>query len=215
MERVSECTTISEYGAYSVETRNGMEAETATVAGENPLKAEHHDLYEQFSPLVGSLMRRYGSTPELRKDLQGEIYCQFRQLVDSYDLDRGIPIAAYLARMLSQRIFNYVRDYWRGENRYVHLEPELLEGVTFTGTVEVNGFEDELQAQEVLNALPAAIAALPHRQRLVLVWRYYEERSFEQIANELGIQPATARSLLRHAITSLRSRLTKQELAGF
>ena len=176
-----------------------------------PVAVRHQELFDQFQPLVGSLMRRYGTTAELRKDLQGEIYYQFRQLVDSYDLDRGIPITAYLTHMLSQRIFNYVRDYWRGESRYVHLEPEFLEG-TLAVDHSQTGHEEALQAQEVLDALPAAIAALPRRQRLVLVWRYYEERAFEDIAVDLGIQPATARSLLRHAITSLRARMAQQGL---
>jgi RNA polymerase sigma factor (sigma-70 family) len=157
-------------------------------------------------------MRRYGTTPELRKDLRGEIYYQFRLLVDSYDLERGIPIAAYLTHMLSQRVFNYVRDYWRGESRYVHLEPELLEGMLGGRSDVDRGCEDTLQAQEVLEALPAAIAALPHRQRLVLVWRYYDERPFEDIAVDLGIQPVTVRSLLRHAVNSLRNRMAQQGL---
>jgi len=178
------------------------------------LESERQELYEQFRPLVGTLMRRYGSTPELRKDLQGEIYYQFRQLVDSYDLERGIPIAAYLTRMLSQRIFNYVRDYWRGESRYVHLEPEVLEGILVSPPREHDGWDDALQAEDVLNALPSVIAGLPHRQRLVLVWRYYEERSFEEIAADLAIQPATARSLLRHAINSLRTRLAQQGISA-
>jgi RNA polymerase sigma factor (sigma-70 family) len=178
------------------------------------LESRQQELFEQFRPLVGSLMRRYGSTPELRKDLKGEIYYQFRQLVDSYDLDRGIPIAAYLTRMLSQRIFNYVRDYWRGESRYVHLEPEILEGTLSDDVCIQDGCAEALQAQEILNALPSVIAALPHRQRLVLVWRYYEERSFGDIAADLGVQPATARSLLRHAICSLRTRMSQQGLTG-
>jgi RNA polymerase sigma factor (sigma-70 family) len=157
-------------------------------------------------------MRRYGTTAELRKDLQGEIYYQFRQLVGSYDAERGIPLAAYLTHMLSQRVFNYVRNYWRGESRYVHLEPDLLEGMLGGRRDDLESSDDALQTQEVLAALPAAIAALPHRQRLVLVWRYYEERAFEQIAQDLGIQPATARSLLRHAINSLRVRMAQQGL---
>lgn len=212
MERAPECITPADLINDHFVSGPRMRSDAAEVTRACLPEAEKHELYEQFRPLVASLMRRYGSTPELRKDLQGEIYYQFFQLVDSYDLDRGIPIAAYLSRMLSQRIFNYVRDYWRGESRYVHLEPEVLEGTLQSGVDGQDGCEEALQAQEVLNALPSAIAALPHRQRLVLVWRYYEERSFAQIAADLAIQPATARSLLRHAITSLRGRLTQQGL---
>lgn len=177
---------------------------------ECPEQVDMAALYEQFQPLVRSLMGRYGRTPELRKDLTGEIYYQFCRLVSAYDAARGIPICAYLTHMLPQRIFNHVRDYWRGESRYVSYEQETMERV---GDGESGGEWDEaLVAEEVLNALPAAIGRLPHRQRLVVVWRYYEDRSFEQIAAQLEIKPATARSLLRHAITALRQRLAQQGL---
>jgi RNA polymerase sigma factor (sigma-70 family) len=185
---------VAPYGAIT-ELREVLHVETTS-----------QELFMQFRPLVASLLRRYGSTPELRKGLQGEIYRQFQLLVDNYDLDRGIPIAAYLTRMLSQRIFNYARDYWRGESRYIHVEPEVPEGAGVAGQGDPEG---ALQVQEVLSTLPSVIASLPHRQRLVLVWRYYEERSFEDIAFDLGIRPATARSLLRHAVISLRARMAR------
>ncbi|HEU4754896.1 MAG TPA: sigma-70 family RNA polymerase sigma factor, partial [Armatimonadota bacterium] len=67
----------------------------------------------------------------------------------------------------------------------------------------------ELSLEEVLRELPAAIARLPLRQRQVVIWRYYEGRSFEDIAEVLEIRPATARSILRHGLNNLRSRFAK------
>ena len=52
--------------------------------------------------------------------------------------------------------------------------------------------------------LPAAIESLPVRQRNVVIWRYFEERYFEEIADLLGVQLSTARSLLRHGLNNLR-----------
>lgn len=170
-----------------------------------PTWVDREALYQQFRPLVNSLLRRYGKTPELKQDLSGEIYYRFCRLVEAYDPSRGIPICAYVARMLSQSVFNYVRDYWRGESRLVQLpdEHQLEETI---GAVATPAYEDSLIAEELRSALPAAIARLPHRQRLVVVWRYYDNRSFEEIAEELQVKPATVRSLLRHGIAALRIR---------
>jgi RNA polymerase sigma factor (sigma-70 family) len=153
------------------------------------------------------LLARYGRTSELRQELPGEIYYQFCRLLDSYDLDRGIPLSAYLARMLPIRVFNFVQTYWRQQNRHVSLDSETLEAVLPDPADGKDSWAESLYTGQILNALPGAIAALPHRQRLVLVWRYYDERSFEEIANDLGIQPVTARSLLRYAIKTLRTRM--------
>lgn len=60
---------------------------------------------------------------------------------------------------------------------------------------------------ETRDEVLAALAALPYRQRAVVVLRYYEDLSEQQIADTLGCSPAAARSTLFRAMTSLRSQL--------
>ena len=50
-----------------------------------------------------------------------------------------------------------------------------------------------------------ALAALPARQRAVLVLRYYEQRSDEEIAAVLGIARVTVRSQAARALDKLRA----------
>lgn len=175
-------------------------------AGDCPTEIDREALYQQFQPLIAALIRRYGKDAELRLDLRGEIYYHFSCLVDAYDPQRGIPLVAYLTRMLSQRVFNYVRDYWRTEFRHQLTDVEFLEE-TNAGTTGPEDCLERMAAEEVTSALPAAIGLLPYRQRLVLVWRYYDGRSFAEIAEELQVKEATVRSLLRHGVNALRKRM--------
>ncbi len=48
---------------------------------------------------------------------------------------------------------------------------------------------------------------LPARQRAAVVLRYLEDRSYGDIAHILKVSEATARSLVRHALTALRDQL--------
>jgi RNA polymerase sigma-70 factor (sigma-E family) len=52
-----------------------------------------------------------------------------------------------------------------------------------------------------------ALATLPPRQRAVLVLRYYEDLSEQQIADAMGCRPGTVKSQASAALSSLRSRL--------
>jgi DNA-directed RNA polymerase specialized sigma24 family protein len=52
--------------------------------------------------------------------------------------------------------------------------------------------------------LPTALNNLPVRQQNVVIWRFYEKRSFEEIAALMGIQATSVRSLLRHSLNNLR-----------
>jgi RNA polymerase sigma factor (sigma-70 family) len=49
-----------------------------------------------------------------------------------------------------------------------------------------------------------ALGRLPHRQRVALVLRYYEDRPDAEIAELLGCWPATVRSLVRRGLAALR-----------
>jgi len=175
---------------------------------------DRDELYAEMAPLVQRLLYRYGKTPELRQDLEGEIYCRFCRLLENYDPDRGIPIRPYIVRMLQQTLFNYVRDYWRYESRVTHIEMEPGTEKSFPALVCEPDLVRQLMDEELLNALPSAIAQLPERQKIVLVWRFYDGIPFEEIAERLEIQPATARSLLRHALKALRRQIKVMGLLG-
>ena len=46
---------------------------------------------------------------------------------------------------------------------------------------------------------------LPPQQRAAVVLRYLEDRDYDEIADICGVTQATARSLVRHALTALRA----------
>ena len=170
-------------------------------------------LFVEFQPLVRRLIRQYGEDPELRQDLRGEIYYRFCVLLDAYDPTRGIPVRAYLVRTLTAAIYTFSRSQWRRQSREVSLEAasEVVEPV---GSPDPTlQWDRELMTREVLKALPAAIEKLPLRQRQVVIWRYYESRSFEEMAEALRVRPATARSLLRHGLNNLRKQVASAEMA--
>jgi RNA polymerase sigma factor (sigma-70 family) len=170
-------------------------------------------LFAEFQPLVRRLIRQYGEDPELRQDLVGEIYCRFRSLVEAYDPERGVPLRPYLVHTLPASVYTFTRSQWRRQQREVALETDggLVDGLPVTDPTPEWG--RQVLLQESLRELPRAIAALPLRQRQVVISRYYEALSFEEIALRMRVRPATARSLLRHGLNNLRRTLDIGEAA--
>jgi RNA polymerase sigma-70 factor (ECF subfamily) len=78
-------------------------------------------------------------------------------------------------------------------------EPEL-ERVVDPGAT---GAEAALQA-ETAARLRAAVAELPEEHRSVLLLRFFEEASLEEIASALGIPVGTVKSRLHHGLEKLR-----------
>jgi RNA polymerase sigma-70 factor (sigma-E family) len=59
-----------------------------------------------------------------------------------------------------------------------------------------------------------AVSALPPRQRAVLVLRYYEDLTEQQIADALGCRPGTVKSQASAALATLRARLDQPTRTG-
>ena len=181
----------------------------ATPAVEHPAftPAERDALYADFCPLIRKLIRRYGDSPELREDLEGEIFYRFCGLLDAYDPGRGVPLRPYLVRKLIAAVYTYARSHWRRQRQELLLE---LDSSDF----DVIGMEDPTPAgqrhlirEEIHEALARIMHRLPPRQRRVILYRYYEDCSYEEIAERMSITVATARSLARHGVNGLRRHL--------
>ncbi|HLJ57939.1 MAG TPA: sigma-70 family RNA polymerase sigma factor [Chthonomonadaceae bacterium] len=169
-------------------------------------------LFAEFQPLVQRLIRQYGDEPELREDLYGEIYCRFCALVRAYDPSRGIPLRPYLVHQLAYSVYSFVRRQWRRHKREISLEVESVSRAIPTSEDVSAKWDDAMMLQKVQAGLPHAISQLSQRQRQVVIWRYYESRSFDEIAERLNIRLATARSTLRHALKNMRRRLIEEQL---
>lgn len=98
---------------------------------------------------------------------------------------------------LRRSIVNAHRTRWRKHRRETPVADARVVPDRPSGT---DGVLDQL----VLDRLSKQ---LPHRQRAALVLRFYEDRSFAEIADVLNCAEASARSLVHRALADLRRRL--------
>jgi RNA polymerase sigma-70 factor (sigma-E family) len=100
--------------------------------------------------------------------------------------------AAYVNRML----INAATSIWRsGKHREV---PTATEDLPAPSVMDGSGPVVER------DALLGALRTLPTRHRAVLVLRYYEGLPDQEIAQILGVAPATVRSSAARGLTALR-----------
>lgn len=140
---------------------------------------------DDFQPLADSLLRRYGVTPDLRQDLRSEIHYRLRKLCRATAHPSEAPVREAVARCLARGIHEYVRSYWRPAAEPGPEPPDAARAA-------------------VRAALPVALARLPHRQRMAVVWHYFEGRAVAEIADWLETSPDRVSSLLQQAVVALR-----------
>ncbi len=108
-------------------------------------------------------------------------------------------IKFYLFRCLRRNI----RRLADREKRFQNLD--LQQAIEeFDKQSETPTFTDSSSESLLVLRLKAIIAALPRRQREVVMLRYYESFKVEEIAVLMGISEKTVRNTLFNAMTSLR-----------
>jgi len=108
---------------------------------------------------------------------------------------------AYLRRMVLNEVLN---DRRRARRRHEVTSAAPPEVATLAAA------EPELARDELWRA----VSTLPRRQRAVLVLRYYEDLSEQQIADALGCRPGTVKSHASAALETLRGRLELPSRTG-
>jgi RNA polymerase sigma factor (sigma-70 family) len=179
--------------------------ENMTTEPHQHIDEYRYRIYKKLAPTVRKLLRQYGKDPEMREDLMGEIYCMFCYHLERYDNDRGVPLLPYLATQIRTSVHTYARRHWRTTSREVQFDWDSCGSDLRFSNDPTPGWADKLIRDEMVSALPRALGRLSKRQRSVVLWRLVEDRTFEDIAQDLEVATTTARSLLRHGLNNLRS----------
>jgi RNA polymerase sigma-70 factor (sigma-E family) len=118
---------------------------------------------------------------------------------------------ARVAEDLAQEAFARVFPKWdRVENPHAYLRVAIVNACRswqsrrHTERVKLPLIASASSVELGFDALADAVAALPYRQRAVLVLRYYEGLRESEIAAAIGCRPGTVKSLTSRALAALR-----------
>jgi RNA polymerase sigma factor (sigma-70 family) len=150
------------------------------------------------------LRRRVGA--DLAADLTAETFARAFSARDRYE-QRGESALPWLLGIAT----NLIKMHRRGEERRLRAfasaavaEPVVMLVDQATGT---GALDDRLDAAALAPALGEALAALPARQRDVLLLHTWAELSLAEIAIALDLPAATVRSHIHRARRFIESRL--------
>lgn len=132
-------------------------------------------------------------------DVASSTFLKAYRAFDRYDQTR--PLRHWLLRIATNEAISYVRK--RGRDLRRRVEVDQASGLADPTT----GPDAESIAREDRARIRAAVSLLPERYRVVIVLRYFNELSVEEIgqvtgrpASTVGVQLLRGRALLRGAL---------------
>jgi RNA polymerase sigma-70 factor (ECF subfamily) len=122
--------------------------------------------------------------------------------IDRYTYPR--PFKAWMYTIATNLARNH---YDRAETRRVTGSDDEIANLIS----EDAGIEDGLAHQGDVQQIIATLGALPEHQREVIILRYYEECSLNEIADALNLPVGTVKSRLSIGLARLKSLMQKKE----
>jgi RNA polymerase sigma-70 factor (ECF subfamily) len=160
------------------------------------------EIFDKYYPqILGYVLKRTANI-EVAQDITSEVF--FKALKNLHKFHwRGIPFSSWLYRIANNETANHFRN-----NGHLQLE---LDKITNSIAYSESSTESELQAaeaelkkhQEFLD-LHENIAKLPVKYQEVIVLRFFENKRIHEIAEILGKQEGTVKSLLHRCLKKLR-----------
>jgi len=171
-------------------------------------RAQGHDaealgeIYRLYARRVFGLCRYMLDSRENAEDATSEVFLKLQRSIESYD--RSIPFLRWLLRVAGNQCIDVLRRRKRG--RQVIVEVEEGVAVIEAASSEPSPLGAVLSTEERAQVRDA-IARLPENYRLPLVLRYYSELSYDEIAQQLGLQKNYVAALIFRAKQALRPKL--------
>ena len=165
------------------------------------------EIYRRFARRVFGLCRYMLNSRQSAEDATSEVFLKLQRSVESYD--GSIPFSRWLLRVAGNQCIDAMRRRQRGMKVFAEVE----DGAAVIDTVssEPSPLGAVISAQERAQVRDT-IARLPESFRVPLVLRYYSELSYDEIAQELGLEKNNVATLIFRAKRELRRRLAPRSM---
>ncbi len=160
------------------------------------------EIYRRYVRRVFGLCRYMLDSRESAEDATSEVFLKLQRTIESYD--SSIPFPRWLLRVAGNHCIDVLRHRRRGLKVFVEVEDPAA--VIETTSLEPSPLGAVISKEERVQVRDT-IARLPENYRVPLVLRYYSELSYDEIAQQLGLERNNVAALIFRAKQELRRRL--------
>jgi RNA polymerase sigma-70 factor (ECF subfamily) len=161
-------------------------------------------LFEAHKDRVYSIALRYSGDQAAAMDIAQESFLKVLSSIQEFRGEAGFE--SWLYRI----VVNTCLDHQRRERKLLPFLGELIEAVSVQGESVLH----RLMRAEVEDDIQRIVARLSPEQRMVVVLRYTEGLSYEEISQILGCSAGTVASRLNRAHKVLERRLSHFKRGG-
>ncbi|MBY0525685.1 MAG: sigma-70 family RNA polymerase sigma factor [Gemmataceae bacterium] len=144
-------------------------------------------------------------------DVVQETFLEAQRDFDHFHGGSEAELRAWLRQLLLHHLYKLARRFRTTQKRAAGREVSLEAAEQTNGVPVASGASPSVQAMahEQATVIGHALARLPEDYRQVIVWRYQEHRSFEEIAGRMNRSETAVRKLWARALERLQAEMRR------
>lgn len=154
----------------------------------------YDEVYKKYYSQILAYFKKHISSEADAEDLTSEVFMYCYRNFDKYDSKKA-SVSTWIYLVAKSRFCNYLRD--RKVNDNIDDYDNLVGG-------SADDMDKALYLEETRKQLDSALKALTERQRTIVVLRYFQDKSAEEIAKVLGTNANNVRVQLHKALESMK-----------
>jgi len=154
------------------------------------------DIFQSEYLSVCKTIHRFIRDKNLVEDLAQEVFLRLWDKREKINITSSL--SAYIRRMAINEALGYLRKNKKFEEEEIN--PDISLGQDYSG-------EDDYLYNELQGNIMAAIESLPPKCKTVFQLSRFEEMTYQQIADQMGISIKTVENQMGKALRVLRSKL--------
>jgi RNA polymerase sigma-70 factor, ECF subfamily len=166
-------------------------------------KAAFGEIYERYLEKIYNYIYYRTGNQQDAEDLTAKVFYRAMAHIENY-VDKGVPFQAWLYRIAHNLVANFHRD--KGRRKIIPLD----DYVALTLRTEGPERQAESTAQEEL--LMDAIRRLPADRQQLIILKFIEQKSNQEIGEIMGRTEGAIKSLYHRTLLSLRDELELQQM---
>ena len=154
-------------------------------------------LFDTYNTHLLNFALQYLNNPQAAEDVVQEVFVNI--WINRNGLNPALSIKSYLFTSVRNQALKHIRDSNTKKEKHKHIQEKI---------VNVKSPEEHLQEKELTELYHQAIEKLPYQCRQIFSMNRFENLSYAEIAETMGISINTVKTQMGRAFKTLRKHLS-------
>ncbi len=189
---------IKSFASVKTISNSDMDAEWVLIQEAQKNPARFRPLYEKYYvPIFRFVLKRVGEE-DLAADITSQVFLKAMKKIGKYEY-RGVPFSAWLYRIASNEVTQHFRQ--SSKNRVVSISDNHLSGLVD------ESYSDNFEEQKKI--MISMLSDLKESDLIMIELRFFEQRSFKEIADILDMTESNAKVKTYRIIERMKKKVRK------